>query len=220
VDEKTFQQACWNLDCDIISLDLTQRYMFHFKQKMLSDAVKRGVRIELCYGPGITLPDRSARKQLIENATAIIRATKGRGIIISSEAASALQCRAPADIVNLATVWGLGQERGIEAVTTEARSVVVTAQFKRTSYRGAVDVIDGGEKPVQEKGLKKDQAKPKRKAAEMSVDGEGKDEAEKPLSKTQQKKLAWKARQEAAAKIAAEAADADVSMTGQDTPKT
>ena len=190
--------------------------MFYFKHKMLLNAVERGVRIELCYGPGITAMDRSARKQLIENATAIIRATRGRGIIISSEAATALQCRAPADIVNLAAVWGLGQERGVEAVTKEARSVIVTAQLKRSGYRGAIDIVYGGDKPVKEKSAKL-AAKNKRKAAEMSVDQDGVDKAEQPISKTQLRKRAAKARQEAAAKKATEenaaaSGEADTSM--------
>ncbi|KAF2435737.1 PHP domain-like protein [Tothia fuscella] len=224
-DEKSFQQACWSLDCDLISLDLTLRYPFHFKHKVLLDAVNRGVRIELCYGPGITSMDKTARKQLIENATAIIRATRGRGIVISSEATSALQCRAPTDIVNLATVWGLGQERGVEALTREARSVVVAAQFKRTSYRGVVDVIYGGEKPIKEKVDKKEKGKQKRKAAEITVDTEANSELEKPLSKTQLKKQAHLARMKAKAEAEAleiettQNADADVNMAGQETPE-
>jgi ribonuclease P/MRP protein subunit RPP1 len=209
-DEKTLDQTCRSLDCDILSLDLTLRYPFHFhsKHKLLLMAVDRGIRIELCYGPGITALDRNARKQLIENATAIIRTTRGRGIIISSEAASALQCRAPADIVNLAAVWGLGQERGVEAVTKEARSVVVAAQFKRSSYRGVIDVVYGGEQPVKVKGKSKEFGKNKRKAAEMSVESD-KDSSEQPLSKTQIKKRAFKAKQEAAAAAKATGEEAD-----------
>jgi ribonuclease P/MRP protein subunit RPP1 len=220
IEEKTLEQACRSLDCDIISLDLTVRYPFHFhtKHKILVKAIERGIRIELCYGPGITALDRNMRKQLIENATAIIRTTRGRGIIISSEAATALQCRAPADIVNLAALWGLGQERGVEAVTKEARSVVVAAQFKRTSYRGVIDVVYGGEKPVGEKAATKSQSKNKRKAADMSVE-DGKDAAEQPLSKTQIKKRAFKAKQEAAAKKAEQESKGGADSTMADAPK-
>lgn len=162
--------------------------MFHFAAKMLKVATDRGVRIEICYGPGITAVDRKARKQLIENATAIIRATKGRGLVISSEAASALQCRAPADIVNLAAVWGLGQERGTEAITKEARSVVVTARLKRTSYRGVIDIVYGGEKPTQLDSEMTELSSGKRKAAEMNVDQGHKPKKEQHLSKTQIRK--------------------------------
>jgi len=173
-----------------VSLDLSIRYPFHFKYTMFSTALDRGVRIEMCYGPGVAALDSNSRRNVIENATALIRVTRGRGLIISSEAASALACRAPDDIINLAAVWGLGQERGVEAVTKEARSVVVTAQIKRTSYRGVVDVIYGGERPVKETvdTQSKIKDRSKRKAAEMSVEAE-KEKGDAPLSKRQMKKM-------------------------------
>ncbi|KAE9989895.1 hypothetical protein EG327_002127 [Venturia inaequalis] len=195
-DEKTLQHACGSLDCDIISLDLTIRYPFHFKYKMFSQAIERGVRIELCYGPGIAAFDSTSRQRVIENATALIKITRGRGLIISSDAANVLSCRGPADIVNLAAIWGLGQERGMEAVTKEARSCAVAARIKRTSYRGVIDVIYGGEKPLKESAptkQEKNQAKGKRKAAEMTVEPD-KDNTDKPLSKRQMKKIAAEAR--------------------------
>ncbi len=114
---------------------------------MLQLAVARGVRFELCYAPGIVAADAMARRNVIGNATQLIRATKGKGLIISSEARSALGLRAPIDLVNLAAVWGLSTEKGREAVEREARLVVVAADMKRTSWRGVVDVINGGEPP-------------------------------------------------------------------------
>ncbi|QDS68177.1 hypothetical protein FKW77_010470 [Venturia effusa] len=195
-DEKTLQHACVSLECDIISLDLAIRYPFHFKYKMFSAAVERGVRIELCYGPGIAAFDSTCRQRVIENATSLIRITRGRGLIISSEAGNVLSCRGPADIVNLAAIWGLGQERGMEAITKEARSCAVAARIKRTSYRGLIDVIYGGEKPVKESASTKqeqNQMKGKRKAAEMTVEPD-KDRVDKPVSKRQMKRMAAEAR--------------------------
>ena len=137
------------------------------------------------------LGEAEKRRKLIENATALIRVSRGRGLIISSEAYSILACRAPADIVNLAAVGGLGQERGVEAVTTEARKAVVTAQLKRTSYRGVIDVVYGGERPVKEKlseGIVANgKAKNKRKAVEMNTANE---KLERPMSKRQMKRIA------------------------------
>ena len=194
VDEKTFQHACNTLDCDIISLDLTQRLGFHFKFKTVSDAIKRGVRFEVCYSQGV-LGEPLARRNLISNVTQLVRATRGRGIIISSEARRALGCRGPWDVVNLAAVWGLPQDRAHEAVTKEARSVVVSAKLKRTSYRGVVDVVYGGEKPVP-KEMPSNDAKTagkenlsKKRQAEKLVDG-GVDIGDKPISKREQKRRA------------------------------
>lgn len=60
---------------------------------------------------------------------------------MSSEASNVIGCRSPSDVINLAAVWGLGPERGKEAVSKLARAVVVSASLKRTSYRGAVDIM-------------------------------------------------------------------------------
>ena len=189
-NERTLQQACLSLDCDIISLDFSTRFPFYFPQKTLAAALQRGIRLEICYACGIQSAD--GRRNLISNATQVIRTTHGRGIILSSEARKALACRGPWDVVNLATVWGLNQERGMEAVGREARNVVVQAEMKKTSFMGVIDVVYGGEKP--EKMGEEDQVvgKGKRKANALeSVEAE-----EKPMSKSQMKRQAKKARKE------------------------
>ncbi|EEP76687.1 conserved hypothetical protein [Uncinocarpus reesii 1704] len=70
-NEKSLTQACNSLDCDIISLDLSVRLPFHFKFKTLSAAISRGVRFEICYGPGVTGSGLEARRNLISNAIAL-----------------------------------------------------------------------------------------------------------------------------------------------------
>lgn len=183
-NEKTLLNACTNLECDLISLDLSVRLPYHFKFKMLAAAVGRGIRLEICYGPGVTGSGVEARRNLIANATALIRATRGRGIIVSSEARRALGVRAPWDVVNLACVWGLSQERGKEAVCEEARKVVALARLKRTSWRGIVDVVYGGENPVE-----KPTDKPTKEANGENLKRKAEPEgAEKPMSKRQMKK--------------------------------
>lgn len=147
-DERTLQQACQSLDVDIISLDLSRRFETYFKFPMLGSAIARGIKIELCYSQGILSSDPAAKRNLISNATQLIRVTRGRGLIFSSEAKSALGIRAPSDIINLASVWGLGTERGKDGLTKEPRSVVEYARLKRQSYKGVVDIVYGGEKPA------------------------------------------------------------------------
>lgn len=209
-NEKSLLNACNNLDCDLISLDLSVRLPYHFKLKTLAAAIARGIRFEICYSPGVTGSGLEARRNLIGNAMALIRATRGRGIIISSEARRALAVRAPMDVINLACVWGLSQERGKEAVCEEARKVVALARLKRTSWRGIVDVVHGGEKETTEaRGQGQKTAtgnKPasnvenngdslKRKASQDSESPAA--EIEKPLSKREMKRRAKKARLEA-----------------------
>lgn len=101
-------------------------------------------------------------------------------------------------MINLAAVWGLGQERGVEAVGSEARSVVVQAQMRRRSFKGVIDIIYGGEKPeetlAKEPLGEKAISKGKRKADALE-DAPGNSElVDKPLSKRQQKRQAKEAR--------------------------
>lgn len=197
-NEKSIQQACQAFECDLISLDLSARFPFYFKHKSVANGLQRGVKFEICYGPGILNSDGGAsRRNLASNATQLIRATRGRGIVISSEAKRALACRGPADVVNLAVLWGLGQERGMEAVGKEARSVVVQAEINRRSFRGVIDVIYGGDKPERapEKSTNSKREKGKRKAGVLGEDeAGGVDSTPKTVSKREQRRQAKKAK--------------------------
>jgi ribonuclease P/MRP protein subunit RPP1 len=200
-NEKALALCCQSLECDLISLDLSVRLPFILKFKTMASALQRGIRFEMSYSPGLVGPGSEARRNLISGATALIRSTRGRGIIISSEARTGLGLRGPWDVVNLATIWGLNQERGKEAVCEEARKVVQLARLKRESFRGVVDIVYGGAPPEQKTVEEKSVINGlKRKA----IDGDNSastttNEEQKPLSKTQMKKRAKRARQEAAA---------------------
>ena len=139
-----------------------------------------------------------ARRNLISNATALVRATQGRGVVVSSEARSALACRGPWDVGNLAGGWGLGGERGREAVGREARGVVVRAEGMRDGWRGVVSVVAGGEREIgkgEANGAGKEKEKKGKRKAEVLEEGKG--EEEKPVSKREMKRRAKRARQEA-----------------------
>jgi ribonuclease P/MRP protein subunit RPP1 len=199
-DERTLQQACQSLDVDVISLDLTRKFEKHFKFPMLGTAIARGIKIELCYSQGILSTDPMAKRNLISNATQLIRVTRGRGLIFSSEAKSVLGIRAPSDIINLASVWGLGTEKGKDGLTKEPRSVVEFARLKRQSYKGVVDIVYGGEKPVPAAADAKEKAAQKSKGVQntnqngkrpgSNLEGTPAHQSEKitPISKSQQKK--------------------------------
>ncbi|KAK2733254.1 RNase P subunit p30 [Colletotrichum kahawae] len=174
--EKAFQAACLNMaEPSLISLDMAQHFPFHFRPKPLMAAAARGVRFEVCYSQVLSAPgghgppDARARALFISNLASLLRATKGRGVVVSSEARSALDLRAPADVVNLMAVWGLGSETGTEALGVNPRGVVANEGIKRTGFRGVVNVLEVG-------GRAEDDAK---KKAEGKKDGKAKQGGEK-----------------------------------------
>jgi ribonuclease P/MRP protein subunit RPP1 len=119
-------------------------------------AVQRGVRFEVCYsqalGEGAGARERA---NFIGNVQALVRATKGRGVVIASEARGVLGLRGPADVVNLMAVWGLGPEKGFAGLGEGARAVVVNEGIKRRGFRGVVDIVrpaEGGEEVLGRRG--------------------------------------------------------------------
>ncbi|CCG81934.1 Ribonuclease P/MRP protein subunit RPP15 / FY16936)) [Taphrina deformans PYCC 5710] len=147
--EKTLQHACTSMDVDIISLDLSVRLPFYLKHSTLGSATSRGLFLEICYSS--SLSDSTARRQLLSNASNLVRASRGRGIIISSEARSAMGLRGPYDLINLATFWGLSQERGRDTIAENARKVVVTATTRRGIHKGVLKITQQPEAKVQKR---------------------------------------------------------------------
>lgn len=120
--------------------------------------------------------------------------------------------RAPWDVINLACVWGLSQERGKEAICEETRKVTALAKLKRTSWRGAIDVVYGGEKPKVEDAQPKKKGAPKKAIPQTEANADNlkrkaeptPEEAEKSLSKREQKRRAKKVRLDGAGGSAAD----------------
>ncbi|KAI1119076.1 RNase P subunit p30 [Nemania sp. NC0429] len=165
--DESFSAACLSLnDISLISLDLTVRQPFTFRPKPCMSAVSRGVRFEVCYSQALQGPasahiigakgardggyagsggglgvDARARAAFIGNVSSLIRATRGRGIVISSEAQSVLGLRAPADVINLLHVWGLPTDRAKDGLSVLPRGVVVNEGLKRSGFRGVIDIV-------------------------------------------------------------------------------
>ncbi|TLS23097.1 uncharacterized protein PpBr36_05586 [Pyricularia pennisetigena] len=145
-NEAAFNHACVNLtEPSILTLDLAANLGFYFRPKSVMAAVRRGVRIEICYSQGVGARDSRSRALFVANLVGLLRASKGRGLIVSSGAAAGSPglLRAPADVVNLLAVWGMGTERALDALSGNPRGVVVNEGIKRSAFRGVIDVVHG-----------------------------------------------------------------------------
>lgn len=97
--EKTFHQACSNLDIDIITIDVTQRLPFHIKRASIHKALERGIHFEIQYCPAIR--DSSTRKNTISNALSLMSCCKGKNVILTSGCLKPIELRGPYDVANL-----------------------------------------------------------------------------------------------------------------------
>ncbi|KAI9089585.1 ribonuclease P/MRP protein subunit RPP1 [Phlyctochytrium arcticum] len=136
--EKAFQLACQSLDIDIISLDLSTRLPFYLRHPMVNLAISRGIYFELSYGASIR--DPNARRHFISNAQSLVRVTKGRNLLLTSEASKALEIRGPYDVINLASLFGLNQALAKNAISANTRAVLLRSATRRHTTRGVVSV--------------------------------------------------------------------------------
>ncbi|DBA80031.1 TPA: hypothetical protein ACH3X2_007528 [Trebouxia sp. C0005] len=135
LSDQVLQQACASLDVDIITFDLSKRLPFRFKPGPLQVALKRGLHLEICYASA--LREETARRNFFANALALTRATRGKGIVVSSSARSAFELRGPYDVINMATLFGLSEHDSKAALTTNCEAVIAHAQARK-AYKGAV----------------------------------------------------------------------------------
>ncbi|KAJ2902462.1 RNase P subunit p30 [Zalerion maritima] len=168
--EKAFLAACNTIsESSMISLDMTQRLGYYIKHKNAMTAVKRGVCFEVCYshmlyaplgssygvlgmtGPQVQVEtDSAATARCFGNWEQLFTSTRGRGIVISSEAGRKLAMRSPASIRNLMALYGLPDEKGLQAQADMARLVVKNELLKRSSYAGVVEVVQPASRPEGE----------------------------------------------------------------------
>lgn len=125
MNEKAFIACCSNGDIDLISLDFTSRLPFYIKSSSVSLAISKGIYFEISYAAAIT--DTSARKSLAINSKNLIRATKGKNIIISSNAQNAMQLRGPYDLMNLYSLFGLNPDKAKAALSRNCKSLLLQA---------------------------------------------------------------------------------------------
>lgn len=211
-NEKAFQAACLSMaEPALISLDLTSYFPFYFKHRACMAAVRRGVHFEVCYaqalrgggGSGDASDNKSgsaarARALFVANLTGLIRATRGRGIVVSSGAlmkggsngsggGGAFELRGPADVVNLLAVWGLPPDRGTEAMAALPRSIVANEGLRRRGFRGVVDIVKtAGGAEGAEKTDKQDKQEKQKQPKQQQQQQQQKQQKPQPQKQQQQ----------------------------------
>lgn len=132
--EESFRKICTLVDCDIVSLDLSQPLPFRIAPSHAQAALKRGLVFEITYSN--LLLDDSLRKNVFCNARALCRCTRGKGIVISSGTRSALDLRSPLDVVNIGTLFNLKEKQAREALDANCLGLVERAANAKTFTKG------------------------------------------------------------------------------------
>lgn len=126
--EKALASVCKSADIDIISLDLTEK-MPYFKHSTLNAAIQRGIYFEINYSPCIRSSD--SRKNVISNCLSLIRASRGKNIIISSEMRQIMEIRGPYDVMNIAVLFGLNPSESRKCLIDNCKKVIRHADERK-----------------------------------------------------------------------------------------
>ena len=153
--DKLFQQCCGNLDVDVISIDMTSRLPFYMKLPQVRQAIERGIHFEIVYSPAIR--DNTQRRYIISNAMELVHVSKGKNIIISSEAGHQMDLRGPYDVANLGNLFGMKEEQCKAAVSGNVRAVLYHAEARRSTEKSTISgcLISAGKSEMWKMGKKR-----------------------------------------------------------------
>ncbi|BGP43076.1 RNA-binding RNA processing protein rpp1 [Rhodotorula kratochvilovae] len=132
----------------LVTLDpsLSPRLPFPLKRGLISSLSRAGVSFELVLrgvtrldGPGDAPGDAGKRRRnWIAGAREVVRATEGRGVVVSSGAVRAGEMRAPEDLINLCALIGMPPAQAKDALTVNPQRAVMRGLSLRQTYRGVL----------------------------------------------------------------------------------
>lgn len=177
VSEKGLTLATTNLDIDLLTFDYGQRLPTFLKHKNICSCVNRGVKLEIVYG--FALRDIQTRRQFISNVKNVIRSSRSRGIVISSGAETALECRNIIGTTSLIKFLGLESDKCGKAMGEIASLVLLNGRLRNKSYKQTIVVGGGSSTNVVEdiEGINNQKLiKIVKRKHESDSDSEGKDD--------------------------------------------
>ncbi|GAA5836789.1 hypothetical protein JCM9279_007662 [Rhodotorula babjevae] len=133
----------------LVTLDpsTSPRLPFPLKRGLISSLSRAGVCFELVLR-GVTRLDDPAtdapgdagkrRRNWIAGAREVVRATEGRGVVVSSGAHRAGEMRAPEDLVNLCSLIGMPPSQAKDALTVNPQRAILRGLSLRQTYRGVL----------------------------------------------------------------------------------
>ncbi|GAA5907473.1 hypothetical protein JCM6882_003870 [Rhodosporidiobolus microsporus] len=132
----------------LITLDpsASPRLPFPLKRGLISSLSRAGVSFELVLR-GVTRADEAGeqpgeagrrRRNWIAGAREVVRATEGKGVVVSSGAHRAGEMRGSEDLINLCSLIGLPPSAAKDTLTVNPQRAVLRGLSLRQTYRGVL----------------------------------------------------------------------------------
>ena len=139
LNEKIMQSFCsGNIDCDILTLNMSEKLPFDLKRVNLTLPVVRGSVFEINYSQALS--SQTARVNVISNGQLLVDKSRSKSILLSSGARNLLFLRSPYDVCNLALLFDLKDHLARESVFKLADKVIQYACARKNAASLAVKV--------------------------------------------------------------------------------
>ncbi|XP_052773174.1 ribonuclease P protein subunit p30-like [Mya arenaria] len=127
--DKTFHQACYKLNVDLITIDVTEKLNYKIKRTTINAAAQRGIKFEIQYAPAIR--DSTLRRYFIANAQQLVFLDKGKNVLLTSGCERAMELRGPYDVANLGILLNLNEAQAKDAITANCRALLAHCESRR-----------------------------------------------------------------------------------------
>ncbi|RWS14891.1 ribonuclease P protein subunit p30-like protein [Dinothrombium tinctorium] len=139
INDKILSQLCGgHLDCDIISFSLSERLTFNLKKTNFTVPQTKGTCFEVNYRQ--LLLDSTSRQNVITVSQSLFARLRGRNVLLSSGALSAIELRGPHDVANLGLLLELEDSKARAAVFTNGLKAIKHSEMRKTITSEAVKV--------------------------------------------------------------------------------
>ncbi|KAL0079827.1 RNase P subunit p30-domain-containing protein [Phycomyces blakesleeanus] len=129
------KHACQSYEVDLISIDLSQRKVLP-GYVSAQVAITRGIFFEICYTQGNR--DVKKRSTFYSNAKRLVETTRGKNLIISSEALRALEIKRPSDLRVLGLLIGMTEDQIEAAVSYNYVRLLRKGETRKNTINAAI----------------------------------------------------------------------------------
>ena len=128
------------INCDIINIDLYEKFSFMSKKKLFQTAADKGMFFEVEYGKFIT--DNESRNGFISNFILLNQVLKGKNLIISSGAENLFMQRNPEDVITiLETIFDLKKHIAFKMITENPIKAILKSK-QRKLYKTTLGILN------------------------------------------------------------------------------
>jgi len=113
-----------NIECDIISLNLSEDLKFTPKKDNVLEAISKGIFFEISYA---NLMDTMKRRRLIKNGRYLTSICEGKNLIITSEVDDYIKHKSPLEVKTISSLFGIKQEYIHKALTDNCKVLLHNA---------------------------------------------------------------------------------------------